>query len=192
MAIKLVPGGHPYHALGEAAANAARDGNIAASEVASITIHRPGMTALSGPLHPADLIDMAHSPAYFAAAGVADHAFSWIHASAAKIGDPVIHALIDKIQVGIPPTQDTARYRQGATITIRTHDGRTSTSTVYLPKGAGALGIAWDDVDAKYRTLVPAAGLSQDRIEASLALIHDFRDIADVSTLTGLLRITAV
>jgi 2-methylcitrate dehydratase PrpD len=192
MAIKLVPGGHPYHALGEAAANAARNGNIAASEVASITIHRPGMTALSGPLHPADLIDMAHSPAYFAAAGVADHAFSWIHASAAKIGDPVIHALIDKIQVGIPPTQDTARYRQGATITIRTHDGRTSTSTVYLPKGAGALGIAWDDVDAKYRTLVPAAGLSQDRIEASLALIHDFRDIADVSTLTGLLRITAV
>jgi 2-methylcitrate dehydratase PrpD len=192
MAIKLVPGGHPYHALGEAAANAARNGNIAASEVASITIHRPGMTALSGPLHPADLIDMAHSPAYFAAAGVADHAFSWIHASAAKIGDPVIHSLIDKIQVGIPPTQDTARYRQGATITIRTHDGRTSTSTVYLPKGAGALGIAWDDVDAKYRTLVPAAGLSQDRIEASLALIHDFRDIADVSTLTGLLRITAV
>jgi 2-methylcitrate dehydratase PrpD len=192
MAIKLVPGGHPYHALGEAAANAARNGNIAASEVARITIHRPGMTALSGPLHPADLIDMAHSPAYFAAAGVADHAFSWIHASAAKIGDPVIHALIDKIQVGIPPTQDTARYRQGATITIRTHDGRTSTSTVYLPKGAGALGIAWDDVDAKYRTLVPAAGLSQDRIEASLALIHDFRDIADVSTLTGLLRITAV
>ena len=28
MAIKLVPGGHPYHALAEAAANAAREGNI--------------------------------------------------------------------------------------------------------------------------------------------------------------------
>ena len=28
MAVKLVPGGHPYHAFGEAAANAARDGNI--------------------------------------------------------------------------------------------------------------------------------------------------------------------
>ena len=72
MAIKLVPGGHPYHAFAEAAANAARDGNIAASEVESITISRPGFTKLSGPLHPADLIDMAHSPAYFAAAGVAD------------------------------------------------------------------------------------------------------------------------
>jgi 2-methylcitrate dehydratase PrpD len=46
MAIKLVPGGHPYHALAEAAANAAREGNIAADEIASITISRPGMTAL--------------------------------------------------------------------------------------------------------------------------------------------------
>src|ERR1700726_1254613 len=38
MAIKLVPGGHPYHALAEAAANAARDGNIAADEIDSITL----------------------------------------------------------------------------------------------------------------------------------------------------------
>ena len=69
MAVKLVPGGHPYHALAEAAANAAREGNIGADEVESITVSRPGMTALTGPLHPADLIDMAHSPAYFTAAG---------------------------------------------------------------------------------------------------------------------------
>ena len=82
MAIKLVPGGHPYHAFAEAAANAAREGNVGAADVESITISRPGMTTLNGPLHPADLIDMAHSPAYFAAAGVADHAFSWHHASA--------------------------------------------------------------------------------------------------------------
>ena len=77
------------------------------------------MTALPGPLHPADLIDMAHSPAYFAAAGVADHAFSWVHASPAKIADPVIHRLIDLVRVGPPPTEDVARYRQGATVTIR-------------------------------------------------------------------------
>src|SRR6266581_3944587 len=69
MAVKLVPGGHPYHALAEAAANAARDGKIDVAEVESITASRPGMTALSGPPHPANLIDMAHSPAYFLAAG---------------------------------------------------------------------------------------------------------------------------
>jgi 2-methylcitrate dehydratase PrpD len=142
-------------------------------------------------LHPTDLIEMAHSPAYFAAAGVADHAFSWIHASAAKIADPVIHGLIDKVRVGPPPTENTERYRQGATVTVRTHDGRASTSTVYLPKGAGALGIAWSDVDAKYRTLAPAAGLPPGDIEASLALIHDFAAVTDIAALTGLLRVGA-
>ena len=187
MAVKLVPGGHPHHATAEAAANAARDGNIRPEEVASITLSRPGMTALPAPLHPADLIGMAHSPAYFAAAGVADHAFSWVHASAEKIADPVIHRLIDLVRVGVPPTDDAARYRQGATVTIRTQDGRVSTNTVYVPKGAGALGIAWSDVDAKYRTLVPAAALPAQAIEASLALIHDFRQVADVSRLTRLL-----
>jgi 2-methylcitrate dehydratase PrpD len=189
MAIKLVPGGHPYHAFGEAAANAARDGNIAAPEVESITIARPGFTRLSGPLHPTDLIGMAHSPAYFAAAGVADHAFGWTHASDAKIADPVIHGLIDKVLVGTPPSENASNYRQGATVTIRTFDGRISTSSVYLPKGAGALGIAWRDVDTKYRTLVPASGLLDAKIEESLGVIHDFRQVANVSSLIGLLRV---
>jgi 2-methylcitrate dehydratase PrpD len=188
MAVKLVPGGHPYHALAEAAANAARDGKVDAAQVESITVSRPGMTALSGPLHPADLIDMAHSPAYFLAAGVADRAFSWVHASPAKIADPVIHRLIDKVRVGPPPVDDAARYRQGASVTIRTLDGRSFTSTVYAPKGAGMLGIAWADIDAKFRALVPLAGLGDRQIEAALAIIHDFRRLTGVTGLTETLR----
>jgi 2-methylcitrate dehydratase PrpD len=188
MAVKLVPGGHPYHAFAEAAANAARDGDIAPEAVDSIAISRPGFSALTGPLHPKDLIDMAHSPAYFTAAGVADRDFSWGHASPAKIADPVIHRLIDKIRVGPPPEEDAARYRQGATVTIVTTDGRTSTSTVYVPKGAGMLGIAWADIEAKFRALMPNSGLPAARIEASLAVIRDFRNLAHVSALTDLLR----
>lgn len=188
MAVKLVPGGHPYHALGEAAANAARAGNIRAEEVESITVSRPGMTALTGPLHPADLIDMAHSPAYFTAAGVADHRFSWEHAGAEKIADPVIHALIDKVRVGPEPTGSAERYRQGATVTIRTRDGRDVTNTVYAPTGSGLLGIDWADIDAKFRTLVPASGLPESRIAPLLDLIRDFRRQADVSRLIALLH----
>ena len=187
MAIKLMPGGHPFHAFAEAAANAAREGAIDAAEVASITVSRPGFTRLSGPLHPSNLIDMAHSPAYFTAAGAADKSFSWVHASDAKIADPVIHALIDKIRVGPPPEADAGRYRQGATVTILTRDGRSFTNTVYVPRGAGALGIAWTDVDTKYRTLMPAAGLPGDGIEASLALIHEIGTLDDVSKLTRLI-----
>lgn len=188
MAVKLVPGGHPYHALAEAAANAARDGKIEPAEVDSITVSRPGMTALSGPLHPADLIDMAHSPAYFLAAGVADRDFSWVHAGPQKIADPVIHGLIDKVRVGPPPEGDTTRYRQGASVTIRTRDGRSATSTVYAPKGSGMLGIAWADIDAKYRALVPLSGLPHRQIDASLGMIHDFRRLTGVSALVDQLR----
>ena len=188
MAVKLVPGGHPYHALAEAAGNAARDGNIKPDEVESITLSRPGVTSLTGPLHPKDLIGMAHSPAYFLAAGGADHGMSWVNATQAKITDPVIHRLTDKVRVGAPPADDVARYRQGATVTICTTDGRTSTSTVYAPKGAGLGGIAWADVDAKYHSLMPHSGLPDRQVEASLAVIHDFRGLKNVSALTSLLR----
>ncbi|MBV8508511.1 MAG: MmgE/PrpD family protein [Alphaproteobacteria bacterium] len=188
MAVKLVPGGHPYHALAEAAVNAAREGNIAPQDIESITVSRPGFTALTGPLHPTDLIGMAHSPAYFLAAGAADHDFSWVHATAAKIADPVIHRLIDKVRVGPPPTGDAERYRQGATVTIRTTDGRVITSTVFAPRGAGAGGLGWHDIDVKYRALMPHARLGEQQIDASLAAIHDFRRITHVSELTGLLR----
>jgi 2-methylcitrate dehydratase PrpD len=188
MAIKLVPGGHPSHALAEAAANAARAGNVSPDEVDTITLSRPGVTALSGPLHPTDLIDMAHSPAYFLAAGVADRDFSWVHATEAKITDPVIHQLLDKVRVGAPPTEHIERYKQGATVTIQTKDGRTFSNTVYAPKGAGALGIDWADVDAKYRTLVPTVQLSDRQVEASLRVIHDFRQVTHVSALTELLQ----
>lgn len=188
MAIKLVPGGHPSHSLAEAAANAAKAGQVTPDEVDSITLSRPGVTALTGPIHPADLIDMAHSPAYFLAAGVADHEFSWAHATEAKITDPVIHQLIDKVQVGAPPTERVEQYRQGATVTIKTKDGRTFSSTVFAPKGAGALGIDWADVDSKYRTLIPQAQLSEQQVEASLQVIHDFRNVKHVSELTDLLH----
>src|SRR5712691_10398548 len=190
MAVKLVPGGHPYHALAEAAANAAREGKIAAAEIDSITVSRPGMTALTGPLHPADLIDMAHSPAYFLAAGVADRDFSWLHATAQKIADPVIHGLIDKIRVGPPPAEDGDQYRQGARVVIRTLDGRSFASTVYAPRGAGMLGIDWADIDAKFRALMPLAGLRSDRIDSCLDKIHDFRHLGHVGALISLLQPT--
>ena len=189
MAIKLAPGGHPYHALAEAAANAAREADILPEAVESIIVSRPDFTALTGPLHPTDLIGMAHSPAYFLTAGAADREFSRRHATPEKISDPVIHQLIDKIRVGVPPTDNLSRYRQGATVTIRTTDGRTGTSTVFEPKGAAARGITWHDIDTKYRTLVPRAGVPERQIAASLAIIHDFRDVNQVSNLIDLLRV---
>jgi 2-methylcitrate dehydratase PrpD len=193
MAIKLVPGGHPSHTLAEAAANAAREGNVSADEVESITMARPLSTRMrvgppSAPSHPKNLVEVAHTPAYFVAAAVADKDFSWVHASEKKILDPVIHRLIDKVRVGEPVTKDAAMFRHGATVTIKMKDGRSYASTVYAPRGSGVRGIDWADVDNKYRTLVAMTRLKPQKIEDSLKVIHEFRDVQDVSKLTSLLR----
>ena len=71
-------------------------------------------------------------------------------------------------------------------------DGRTSTSTVYAPKGAGIGGISWADIDAKYRALVPHSGLPDRHIETSLEVIHDFRRVGNASALTRLLQLREV
>lgn len=193
MAIKLAPGGHPNHTLAEAAANAAREGNVSADEVETITMARPLSTKMrigppSAPSHPRNLVDVAHTPAYFVAAAVADKDFSWVHAAEEKIFDPVIHQLIDKVKVGEPVTQDAEKFRQGAVVTIKTKDGRSYTSTVYAPRGSGVRGIDWADVDKKYRTLVAMTHLNPQKIEDSLKVIHQLRDVENVSTLTRLLR----
>ncbi len=193
MAIKLVPGGHPNHALAEAAANAAREGNVSANEVESITMTRPLSRKMRIALpasasHPKTLVDVAHTPAYFVAAAVADKDFSWVHASPEKIADPVIHQLIDKIKVGEPVTQDIEKFRQGAVVTIKTKDGRSYTSTVYAPRGSGPRGIEWADVDAKYRALMAMTQLGTQKIENSLKVIHEFRNVQTVSALMELLH----
>ena len=77
---------------------------------------------------------------------------------------------------------------QGATVTIRTRDGRTYSSTVYAPRGAAILGIDWTDVESKYRTLVPFAKLSSQKIEASIKVIRNFRDVKNVREIVDLLR----
>jgi len=192
MAIKLVPGGHPYHAIGEAAGNAARAGKVRPEEVESIEISRPRVPkmkigALPPPSHPENLVDAAHTPAYFAAAAVVDGEFSWIHATEAKIKDPVIHRLIDKVKAGPVVVQDAERFRHGAVVTIRTLDGRSHTASVPVAKGAGVLGLDWADIDAKFRTLAGGSGLVP-RMDAVLEAVRALHEAPDVSGLTALLR----
>jgi len=189
MAIKLVPGGHPHHAAAEAAANAAIAGNVNPADVTSIVLSAAKYRALPGPRHPTDLIGVAHSPAYFVAAAVADRGYGWIHASPAKVADPVIGQLIDKITVDPNPRPypDRFPHHHGATVTITLKDGRQFSDHVDLPRGSGPRGIEWADVDAKYRTLAPLCSLAPEKIEASLEVVHEFETVESVSELTRLL-----
>jgi 2-methylcitrate dehydratase PrpD len=100
----------------------------------------------------------------------------------------VIRGLLDKVEVGAPPTENLERYKQGCSVTIRTRDGRTSSSTVYAPRGAAVLGIRWEDVEEKYRALAPFARLSPQAIEASCKTIRELRDLKNIGALITLLR----
>jgi 2-methylcitrate dehydratase PrpD len=189
MAVKLVPGGHPHHAAAEAAANAAIAGNVDPADVAGIVLSSAKYRTLPGPKHPTDLIGVAHSPAYFIAAAVADRGYGWIHASPAKVTDPVIGGLIDKITVdpNPPPYPDRFPHHHGATVTITLKDGRQFSDHVDFPRGSAPRGIEWADVDAKYRRLVPLSGLAPEKVEASLEVIHEFETVKAMSELVRLL-----
>ena len=50
------------------------------------------------------------------------------------------------------------------------------------------LGIAWSDVENKYRALAPFAKFTQNNLEASVKLIRNFSEVKNVSELIDLLR----
>ncbi len=189
MAVKLVPGGHPHHAAAEAAANAAIAGNVDPADVASIMLSSAKYRTLPGPKHPTDLIGVAHSPAYFIAAAVADRGYGWIHASPAKLADRVIGQLSDKVTVdpNPQPYPDRFPHHHGATVTITLKDGRQFSDHVDFPRGSAPRGIEWPDVDAKYRRLVPLSRLAPEKVEASLRVVHEFETVKAMSELTRLL-----
>jgi 2-methylcitrate dehydratase PrpD len=187
LGIKLVPGGTPFHAIGEAAARAAQAGDVAPEDIESISVFRPGYLGFSSPQFPTDLIGIAHSAAYFAAAGATDRDFSWIHASEGKINDPVIRRLLGKVRMFEPQIDDLESFLSGAVVMIETKETKRFSATVYAPKGAALHGINWADIEAKYRALVPYAHLTGDNLEKSLHAIRDLRKLTNISDLISLL-----
>jgi 2-methylcitrate dehydratase PrpD len=67
-------------------------------------------------------------------------------------------------------------------------DGAEHSSTVNAPKGSGPRGIDWADVEHKFRTLMPEAGVEAGRAEEILDTVHDFDALPNVDGLIRLLR----
>jgi 2-methylcitrate dehydratase PrpD len=103
------------------------------------------------------------------------------------MADPAIAALQEKIvfDPDPPPLPDRFPHRHGGTVLIRMNDGSEFRATCKAPRGSGARGIDWADVEDKYRTLVPLAGLSAQRVEASLATIRAFEAPGSVARLAA-------
>lgn len=190
MAIKLMPGAHPFHATAEAAAAAARIGKVIPDDIERVTISAAVQwTNFRGEPHPRNLVDAAHSLVYFVAASIVDGEFGWDAMSISKMADPVIARVQDKVvfDPSPAPLPDRFPHRHGGSVTILLKDGREFASTCVAPRGSGPRGVRWDDINAKYRRLVPLAGVGPAQVEDSLSLLHEFDRQADVSALTRLL-----
>ncbi|HWL27782.1 MAG TPA: MmgE/PrpD family protein, partial [Burkholderiaceae bacterium] len=192
MAIKLMPGAHPFHATAEAAADAARAGNVRPEDIERVTISAAVQwTNFKGEPHPRNLVDAAHSLVYFVAASIVDREFGWDAMTLAKMTDPVIARVQDKVVFDPDPAPlpDRFPHRHGGSVSILLKDGRLYSSTCVAPRGSGPRGVSWNDVDAKYRHLAPMAGLSPAQVHDSLRLLHRLEEQPNVDELVrGLTR----
>ena len=190
MAIKLMPGAHPFHATAEAAADAARAGRVKPEDIQRVVISAAVQwTNFKGDPHPRNLVDAAHSLVYFVAAAIADGSFGWQHMDTAKMADPVIAALQDKVEFdpAPPPLPDRFPHRHGGTVEIHMKDGQVYRSTCKAPRGSGPRGVEWRDVEDKFRQLFPLGGLPADTVEPCLAAIHLLHQAESVRPLARLL-----
>jgi 2-methylcitrate dehydratase PrpD len=187
-AVKLWPGAHPFSGTVEAAVNAARQANVTPQEVAKILIAGPNRTTVGGSRRPKDLVEAIHSLPYFVASAVADKDFTWIHATEAKIFNPVVARLMELVEVDPAPPAVPYTWGWGGTVTVVTNSGARFTSTVDAPRGSAPRGIEWSDVEAKYRALMPDSKLAATRVEEILKVIHDFEKVRNVTAFTRLLR----
>ena len=176
MAIKLMPGAHPFHATAEAAADAARAGRVRPQDIERIVISAAVQwTHFKGDPHPRNLVDAAHSLFYFVAAAIVDDGFDWAHMTPAKMSDPVIAMLQDRIvfDPAPPPLPDRFPHRHGGTVSIHMKDGTIHRSTCTAPRGSGPRGVQWADVESKFRHLFPLGGLPEEAIETCFRHIRE-------------------
>jgi 2-methylcitrate dehydratase PrpD len=191
MAIKLMPGAHPYHAIAQATIEIATQHDLKPCEIAGIVLSAPQVRPWSQrAARPDDLISAAHSVPYFIACALARRTVDWDLFSEARMRDPEIVALIDKVQLDPSPAPwpDRFPHRHGGIVTVTCTDGRSFRHHCAAPRGSGPTGIDWLDVEDKYRTLMPRVGLAAAQIESSLALIHALVDDSEVERLIAAIR----
>jgi 2-methylcitrate dehydratase PrpD len=202
MAIKLVPGAHPFHVFAAAATAAMLENGIDPDAVAKVVISGEQLTGVQMKdwielRHPRNLSDAAHSVVYFVAAAAADAqsgGFSWEHMDAAKMADPRIARLQDLVEIDphpVPLTDPRFVHLDGGRVSIVTTAGDTFSTHVPFPSGSARV-VQWPAVREKLRRLVGNAGMPEDQVEEMLRRIERFETMTSPFELTGLLRLPAI
>ena len=201
MALKLIPGAHPFHVFAEAATAAMLDNDLDPDAVARVIISGEQLTGVQMRdwielRHPRNLSDAAHSIVYFVAAAVADAksgGFTWEHMDAAKMADARIARLQDLIEIDPNPPPLTNRrfvHLDGGRVSIVMKSAEIFARHVQFPSGSARV-VQWPAVRDKFRRLVGNAGMPEDQVEEILRRIESFEDLASPSDLTELLQLPA-
>ncbi|MEO8259583.1 MAG: MmgE/PrpD family protein [Acidobacteriota bacterium] len=201
MALKLIPGAHPFHVFAEAATAAVLENDIDLDAVTRVIISGQQLTGVQmkdwiGIRHPRNLSDAAHSVVYFVAAAVADAksgGFTWEHMDAVKMADPLIARLQDLVEIDpnpLPLTNPRFVHLDGGRVSIVTTSGEILTRHVQVPSGSARV-VQWPAVRDKFRRLVGNAGMPGDQVEEILRRIENFEDLGSPSELMELLRLPA-
>ena len=98
--------------------------------------------------------------------------------TASTASRPEIARLVGLVEYEPVPPGTRYEWNWGGTVTLVTAGGARYTSTVDAPRGSGPRGIAWADVDAKYRALIGESGLSVQKQARILELVHDFTSVS--------------
>jgi 2-methylcitrate dehydratase PrpD len=199
MAIKLVPGAHPFHVFAEAATAVVLENDIDLDAVARVLISGEQLTGVQMKewldiRHPRNLSDAAHSVVYFVAAAAADAksgGFTWEHMDAVKMADPRVARLQDLVEVDprpLPLTNARFVHLDGGRVSIVTKSGEVFTKHVPFPSGSARV-VQWPAVREKFRRLVGNAGMPGDQVDEILRRIENFEALASPFELTGLLTL---
>jgi 2-methylcitrate dehydratase PrpD len=199
MALKLIPGAHPFHVFAEAATAAMLDNDIDVDAVARVIISGEQLTGVQMKewidiRHPRNLSDAAHSVVYFVAAAVADAksgGFTWEHMDAAKMSDSRIARLQDLVEVDPHPrplTDPRFVHLDGGRVSIVTKSADVFNRHVQFPRGSARV-VQWPAVREKFRRLVGNAGMPEHHVGEILGRIERFESLAGPSALTELLRL---
>jgi len=199
MALKLIPGAHPFHVFAEAATAAVLEHHIDLDAVARVIISGEQLTGVQMKdwidiRHPRNLSDAAHSVVYFVAAAVADAksgGFTWEHMDPEKMADPRIAKLQDLVEIDpSPPPLTNPRFvhLDGGRVSIVMKSGEILAQHVQFPSGSARV-VQWPAVRDKVRRLVGNAGMREDQVEEILRRIERFENLASPSELTELLQL---
>ena len=130
-----------------------------------------------------------HSLPYCIAIALLDGAVTSASFAAARLHDPAVVALMQKVKVSEDPALS-ARYPEGAPgrVTIRFKSGATQWLEIRYPRGHEKNPMSDAEIEQKFHTMC-AGRLDGERRTAALALLRRLETVGDVSEVTALFAV---